>query len=385
MPHEAALVVDLMSWLRNSRTWYLPQASAIAFAVASSSVSRRSMPSDLGAQHRRQRTNFDGHHFLHELDRERQDHSKLLAMRQHEEFDYLIVGAGSAGCVLANRLSAAPEHRVLLLEAGGWDYDPMLRIPLGVGRIWSYARYDWGYATEPEPQRGRPPDRDRARQGDRRLLLDQRHGLYPRPPRRLRPLGGLRAPRLVVRARCCPTSSAPRPGRTARPSCAAAPGRSMCAATKAIDPLYRGLHRRRRERGASRSPTTTTAPQQHGFGWAQWTIRNGRRGSTSAVYLRPALRRGKSHRARARARDARCSSRTAAPSASSISATGSVTRCARAREVVSGGGAINSPQLLMLSGHRRSRAAGAGRHHAGRDARRRRPQPAGPLRDHARA
>ena len=72
-------------------------------------------------------------------------------MPPHEEFDYLIIGAGSAGCVLANRLSALPVVRVLLLEAGGWDYDPMLRVPLGVGRIWSYARYDWGYATEPEP------------------------------------------------------------------------------------------------------------------------------------------------------------------------------------------------------------------------------------------
>jgi len=72
-------------------------------------------------------------------------------MRNLEEFDYVIVGAGSAGCVLANRLTTDRNVRVLLLEAGGWDRDPMLSIPLGVGRIWGYTRYDWGYATEPEP------------------------------------------------------------------------------------------------------------------------------------------------------------------------------------------------------------------------------------------
>src|ERR1700694_3743013 len=50
------------------------------------------------------------------------------------EFDYVIVGAGSAGCVLAGRLTADPTIRVLLLEAGGWDWHPLIRIPLGVGR-----------------------------------------------------------------------------------------------------------------------------------------------------------------------------------------------------------------------------------------------------------
>ena len=63
-------------------------------------------------------------------------------------FDYVIVGAGSAGCVLAARLSANPTVRVLLLEAGGWDWHPLIRVPLGVGRIWGFDRFDWGYRAD---------------------------------------------------------------------------------------------------------------------------------------------------------------------------------------------------------------------------------------------
>ncbi len=64
-----------------------------------------------------------------------------------DEFDYIIVGAGSAGCVLAYRLSADPNNRVLVLEAGGPDTDPMIYIPLGVGRMHDKRAHDWGYDT----------------------------------------------------------------------------------------------------------------------------------------------------------------------------------------------------------------------------------------------
>lgn len=67
-------------------------------------------------------------------------------------FDYIIVGAGSAGCTLANRLSADPGVRVLLIEAGGWDRHPLLKLPLGWGRVLLRRMYDWGYDTEPEPE-----------------------------------------------------------------------------------------------------------------------------------------------------------------------------------------------------------------------------------------
>ena len=64
-------------------------------------------------------------------------------------FDYIIVGAGSAGCTLANRLSADPDVRVLLLEAGGWDSHPFVKLPLGWGKVLLSRLYDWGYDGEP--------------------------------------------------------------------------------------------------------------------------------------------------------------------------------------------------------------------------------------------
>ncbi len=67
------------------------------------------------------------------------------------QFDYIIVGAGSAGCVLANRLSADPEVRVLLLEAGGTDDWIWFKIPIGYLYCMGNPRADWGFKTEPEP------------------------------------------------------------------------------------------------------------------------------------------------------------------------------------------------------------------------------------------
>ena len=116
----------------------------------------------------------------------------------NKAYDYIIVGAGSAGCVLANRLSEDDGARVLLLEAGGTDSHPYIHIPLGLGLMHKKRMFDWGYDSEPEPHlNGRRIEamRGKVLGGSSSINV---MAFTRGDPRRLRPLGAEGRARLVL-------------------------------------------------------------------------------------------------------------------------------------------------------------------------------------------
>ena len=173
--------------------------------------------------------------------------------------DYVIVGAGSAGCVLANRLSEDPSVRVLLLEAGGEDRSPNIKIPAAFPEQF-HTKLDWDFATEPEPHvdgRALYIPRGKALGGSQ---LDERDALRARAPAGLRRLGGAgrawlglprRAPLLhQVRGqrRAAPRSTTARAARCTSPSSArrARSNRRLLEASEARGhPAHRRLQRPR--------------------------------------------------------------------------------------------------------------------------------------------
>jgi 4-pyridoxate dehydrogenase len=268
-------------------------------------------------------------------------------MHAVREFDYIIVGAGSAGCVLAERLSVDPAVRVLVLESGGWDWHPLIRVPLGVGRIWGFDRFDWGYKTEQEPNAG----------GRR---IETARGKIVGGSNSINAMGYVRGhrddydrwasqglPDWSYEA-VLPYFKRSETWEDGETYCRGGKGPLYVRRTKARDLLYDAYI----EAGIRAGHPFTddyNGVQQHGFGWAQWTIRRGLRDSTARAYLHPALgRRNLTVYTGALARRIVLDGGRAVgvefcrhDIAETVQAN---------REVILCAGAINTPQLLMLSG-----------------------------------
>lgn len=277
------------------------------------------------------------------------DHARSSADQSSDicEFDYVIVGAGSAGCVLANRLSADGRHSVLLLEAGPKDRNIWIHVPVGYGKLFKEKTVNWMYQTEPEP------------------------GLYGRQvfQPRGKVLGGSSSINglLYVRGQHEDYDRWRQRGnvgwghddvlpyfKKAENQCRGADeyhgagGPLSVSDWRHEDPLSEAFVKAAVETGIPYNPDFNGKTQE-GAGFFQTTTHRGRRASSAYCYLRPAMGRKNLlvetdalaqrllfEGRRARAVEYRQHGRL---------------RTARARkELLVSGGAYNSPQLLQLSG-----------------------------------
>jgi choline dehydrogenase len=269
-------------------------------------------------------------------------------MAKTTTFDYVIVGAGSAGCVLANRLSADPDVSVLLLEAGPMDYSLFIHMPAAFTYPLADDKYNWFYESEPEPQMGGRRlycPRGRVLGGSSSIngmVYIRGHALdYDRWEAEEGAAGWSYAQVLPYFKRAETRELGGDPYRGGDGPLHVATGRSP-------NPLFDAFIEAAIQAGY---PATDdmNGYQQEGFGRMDMTVRRGRRWSAANAYLRPALKRPNLS-LRTRAHTARVLFEGRRAVGVAYSHRGRMHRVRAAREVILSGGAINSPQLLMLSG-----------------------------------
>ena len=211
-------------------------------------------------------------------------------MATARSYDYIIVGAGSAGCVLANRLSADPAARVLLLEAGGADRHPYIHMPLAMLKISRDPRVNWNFATEPEPHCA-----------GRRILIQ-----------RGKVLGGSSSINAMIYARGHPLDydAWRQKGlqgwgyadvlayfKLSEDSWRGANAFHGTGGPLSISPavtgrnVLHGLFVEAASKLGYRASDDYNGAQPEGIAWPDFTIARGRRNSTARAFLRPALRR----------------------------------------------------------------------------------------------
>jgi choline dehydrogenase len=262
-------------------------------------------------------------------------------------FDYVVVGGGTAGCVLASRLTESGQHRVLLLEAGPEDRYLWIHIPIGYAKTMFHPRYNWGFRTEPEPN-----------MGARRLY-------WPRG----RCLGGSSSINGLIYVRgqredydgWLAQGNAGwgwddvlpffiRMERNSRGANAwhGASGPQWCSDIGRPHPLMEAIIRAGGEMGIARNDDFNGA-RQEGVGYYQLFTRRGWRCSAAVGYLRPARKRSNLE-VRTGAQATRILFEGARAVGVEYRQAGASRKAHAGREVIVAAGAVQSPQLLQLSG-----------------------------------
>lgn len=268
-------------------------------------------------------------------------------MPETETFDYIIVGAGSAGCVLANRLTASGDYRVLLLEAGGRDRNLWIHIPLGYGKHFSNPKVNWLYNSEPNAATA-----DRPIKQPRGKVLggsSSINGLvYIRGQREdydhWRQLGNPGWSYEDVLPYFLKSEDQQR-GADAFHGTG---GELAISDPPETHPIADAFIAAAEASGFPQNHDFNGAVQE-GFGYLQMTARRGRRASAATSFLRPAEKR-KNLVVKTNAHAMRVLFSNNRATGVEYLRDGERVTVSATREVILSGGTINSPQLLQLSG-----------------------------------
>jgi choline dehydrogenase/4-pyridoxate dehydrogenase len=268
-------------------------------------------------------------------------------MQAEKSFDYVIVGAGSAGCVLANRLTEDKDVSVLVLEAGDWDRDPWIHIPLGWGKILVGRLHDWGYFCEPEPSvGGRAVECARGKvvggcsSTNAMAYVRGNAGDYDR--------WAANGAKGWSAAETLPYFKKQESWAGGGDDYRGGDGPLGTQFCNYQDPLLGAFAEAGKAAGHAWTDDYNGA-QQEGFGRLQMTIKNGKRSSSATAYLRPALKRG-GVEIQVNALANRILFEGSRAVGIEYRQHGVLRKVRAEREVILAGGVINSPQLLNLSG-----------------------------------
>ena len=261
--------------------------------------------------------------------------------------DYIVVGAGSAGCVLANRLSEDPRNKVIVLEAGGCDRHPAIHIPILAGAAYFIKSINWGYDTAPEPH------------------LDGRRIHWPRG----KVLGGSSSINGMMYIRghrndydtwrqmglegwdydsVLPYFRRSEGHLDRQDEFHSADGPWKIKGARSDNPLYNAFFEACAAQGYERTSDFNGA-EQAGYNWHDFNIHTGRRNSTAKAFLKPAMKRP-SLRVETRALALRVVFEGKRAVGVEYEKGGQVRTLNAAKEIVVCGGAVNSPTLLEHSG-----------------------------------